>query len=48
MHPNVPKQYIRVDCIRFARSMYPGDALYVPVNLLYIPCEDYCGMIMDR
>ncbi|MDI9498484.1 MAG: hypothetical protein QM270_08390 [Bacillota bacterium] len=34
--------------IPFARSMYPNDALYVPVNFLYVPNEADCGMIVDR
>ncbi|HHU53173.1 MAG TPA: hypothetical protein GXZ43_03725 [Clostridiaceae bacterium] len=39
---------IGVPEIPFARSMYPADALYVPVNLLYVPSEVNCGMVIDR
>jgi hypothetical protein len=34
--------------IPFSRSMYPSDALYVPINYLYVPDEEACGMIADR
>lgn len=34
--------------IPFARSMYPNDMLYVPVNFLYTPDEEDCGMIVNR
>lgn len=34
--------------IPFARSIYPNDALYVPIIYLYAPDERDCGMITDR
>ncbi len=45
------KEYLRsvaVSEIPFARSMYPNDMLYVPVNFLYTPDEEDCGMIVNR
>ncbi len=45
------KDYLRsagIPEIPFARSMYPDDALYVPVFFFYVPDEQDCGMIVDR